>query len=325
MDEPIERRAAVQGVGAMATAAPVAASGGVTLLHAQWESRKRLQEQVHNAKADRKRKRLRDCIAKQSVSNKTTRRHTVNELVQGDRATLLKELVAARPALLTGIPVSVTGLTRTKPIFTETQREHVHLSLLPIWDHADQFTRGVYLHQALGDRDNMAFTLNVHPDVIPRWLEPGQRGGFPYQAYQALSRCLRQAARRIGMEMPRFWFAVDTNEEGRLHLHGGITVATPNRTAIEQALRKAVGYSQQLRGGSHLVLKPTTCAVGWVQYASRNWELVRLQIRQDRTQAGSRELVQAARRLYEADRLMLGRSKGNRVITPLAHVMPQTH
>jgi hypothetical protein len=115
-----------------------------------------------------------------------------------------------------------------------------------------------------------AFTLNLGPDQLQRAVASPK--GF--SAYMRLA-IMRTLERELGY-VPLFWFVVDVNSQGRLHLHGGIACDDNALVATARALRHAGGnWGAVKHHDRQLLLEPQTHLDGWVNYALGNIAKVR--------------------------------------------------
>lgn len=239
-----------------------------------------------------------------SISKKTKRRHRGAEAAAPARTTRIKELHKQAASAGGHPPVPIKDVRLTKFNFKKNKRAHVSVVTLPVWEHAHVRNRAAYWQRVL-PKEGTAFTLNIEEEIIRRWTA-GRKGGFAYQAQQAIQAALRRVSRKMGLPIPRFWFAVDVDVAGRLHLHGGIDLPANFRDPFEVALRKVGGKWNEASRGQQLHFQDANEPVGWAEYALRNMERVREMLRGGSVTGCTQILKAAARKLYDADRALLG-------------------
>lgn len=139
----------------------------------------------------------------------------------------------------------------------------------PAWVFTTDRAKLFAANRALADSAH-AFTLNLGPDQLQRAVASPK--GF--SAYMRLA-IMRALSRDLGY-VPLFWFVVDVNSQGRLHLHGGIACDENGLAAVARALRHAGGNWAALKHHDRqLELVPQTDLDGWVSYALGNLPKVR--------------------------------------------------
>ena len=137
-------------------------------------------------------------------------------------------------------------------------------NLIPIWgltgDTVKVFAASVAL-QLLGTPP-IAFTFNPTPEAVDRGL------CHPERFLDSLKRPFDQKLDRAGIVLP-YWFAVDVDDNRRLHIHGAFAADPALHSAIREAMKAAWGEWDS-PGKHKQLLFQSPCDDGWATYSVRN-------------------------------------------------------
>ncbi|AVO43902.1 hypothetical protein C6569_01805 [Phreatobacter cathodiphilus] len=142
----------------------------------------------------------------------------------------------------------------------------------------------------------MPFVVNFSPDVIAR-AEGSAKGAFT-----VLRDRVRDALKAEFGQAMDFWCALDIDDDGRLHLQGGIIASWQDSDRVRKALKRAGGRWTHRRGEKRQVWIGEHGDGGWGTYCVRNNEAVRQQVGQ-RGVSASPTIKRRAEALYGRDRL----------------------
>ena len=90
---------------------------------------------------------------------------------------------------------------------------------------------------------------------------------------------IRRALKRVGKSSVEMWIIVETNRDGRLHIHGGCVCADVDLPALEKALTAAGGDWQDGQQGRQLVIANQYDPDGWVGYCLKDVSRTRKHVR----------------------------------------------
>lgn len=178
----------------------------------------------------------------------------------------------ARPS--SGEPVedlpstSTTSKTSTK---TKTRTRGI-----ASWEDAGELPQIIAVNRAVAVLGSpFAWSLNIHPDLIQAGND-NVRGLLDFMR----RRVARHLNREMGRHMP-FWFEIETDDDGRPHLHGGIPMANDNEDApaIERALVKA-GGNWSRRGSAPADVRRQYEPDGWAVYGLKRIGRTRRHLRE---------------------------------------------
>jgi hypothetical protein len=142
---------------------------------------------------------------------------------------------------------------------------------IPVWsltsDAVKVFASCVALQ--LSGKPAVAFTFNLTPDAIAEakdsptgFLDPLKRS-FDLELKRALQ----------GAALP-YWFAIDVDADGRLHIHGAFAADDSMHPAIREAMKAAWGEWEGPGKHKQLWFSPAPCDDGWATYSMRNQRAV---------------------------------------------------
>jgi hypothetical protein len=110
------------------------------------------------------------------------------------------------------------------------------------------------------DKPAVAFSFNLTPDAIAKATDSPT--GF-----------LDRLKRAFDLELKRrslpYWFAIDVDADGRLHIHGAFAADPSELPAIRDAMKAAWGEWEGPGKHKQLLFK-TPCDDGWATYSMRN-------------------------------------------------------
>ncbi|WP_316227885.1 MULTISPECIES: hypothetical protein [unclassified Bradyrhizobium] len=153
---------------------------------------------------------------------------------------------------------------------------------LPVWSLTGELVTAVCAAAALLIEDNpaIAFTFNLTPEAI----ENAKRD--PAGFLDPLKRSFDQNLRRAGITLPYF-FALDIDEGGRLHLHGAFrypapTLSSPLTDHLRQIMKTSWGEWTSPGKHKQLHFQPLRDD-DWATYCLRNAKAVQKAIGHSRT------------------------------------------
>jgi hypothetical protein len=152
------------------------------------------------------------------------------------------------------------------------------------------------------DNPAIAFSFNLTPQAI----EDAKR--HPAGFLDPLKRSFDQNLRRAGIELPYF-FALDIDEDGRLHLHGAFRYPAPTPSpGLTDQLRQIMkqSWGEWTGPGKHkqLHFQPLQDD-DWATYCLRNGKAVQKAIGHSRTFTITQALGRDARWAYREIRSMM--------------------
>ncbi len=140
-------------------------------------------------------------------------------------------------------------------------------NLIPVWDLTGDSVKAVCAAAALliAETPAVAFTFNLTPEAIEK--AKGHPAGF----LDSLKRSFDKELKRAGIVLP-YWFVVDTDKDGRLHIQGAVLPPQPSERGM-QALREAMkaAWGEWQGPGKHKQLRfKELYSDGWAIYCMRN-------------------------------------------------------
>ena len=211
----------------------------------------------------------------------------------------------------TSLPAPTTHHKRT-PIPTIKSTTTKRKRGLASWEEAGELPRIIAANRALPIFGQpFAFSLNLGPDVI-KAANDNARGFLDHVRRRVALNLKRELGRTVAL-----WIVVETDDDGRPHLHGGLALADNDRPVlVEEALAKAGG--NWTRRGS----RPADCRVqwepdGWAVYPLKRLARTRRHLRDAaglppgaRTSIYSvtADLLAEGKRIHEDVRRSIGRS-----------------
>lgn len=186
----------------------------------------------------------------------------------------------------------------TVPVETMLRRYRVPAE----WRDLSAWFTALYQHHAAQSLGPVySFTLNLRPDVEEMIRSK------PSAATEILKRIRRNLLKAIPDAEPTFWFALETTDRRRLHLHGEIVTSDPEKA--RKALRLAGGEWEATR--QHQAHTQESPDAGWIGYCLTlyGW-LQKGRFEASRGFSGhpyacTQNLTRIARQLYEADRQVI--------------------
>jgi hypothetical protein len=106
----------------------------------------------------------------------------------------------------------------------------------------------------------VAFSFNLTPDAIAKAKDS------PTSFLDALKRSFDLALRPRSL---LYWFAIDVDANGRLHIHGAFAADPSELSAIRDAMKAPWGEWEGPGKHKQLLFK-TPCDDGWASYSMRN-------------------------------------------------------
>jgi hypothetical protein len=136
-----------------------------------------------------------------------------------------------------------------------------------VWDLTGDSVKAVCAAAALliAETPAVAFTFNLTPEAIEK--AKGHPAGF----LDSLKRSFDKELKRAGIVLP-YWFVVDTDKDGRLHIQGAVLPPQPSERGM-QALREAMkaAWGEWQGPGKHKQLRfKELYSDGWAIYCMRN-------------------------------------------------------
>jgi hypothetical protein len=110
------------------------------------------------------------------------------------------------------------------------------------------------------EKPAVAFSFNLTPDAIAKAMDS------PTGFLDALKRSFDLELKRRSL---LYWFAVDVDADGRLHIHGAFAADPSELPAIRDAMKAAWGEWEGPGKHKQLLFK-TPCDDGWASYSMRN-------------------------------------------------------
>ena len=132
---------------------------------------------------------------------------------------------------------------------------------LASWDDAGELPQLIAVNDGLADFGTpWAWSLNIHPDLI-RAGNDNARGILDFLRRRVVLNLKRSLGRAVPM-----WLAIETDDEGRPHLHGGLALNdNDNRDDVRACLERAGGaWSRQ--GSAPVDIRLQWRPIGWAAY-----------------------------------------------------------
>lgn len=172
---------------------------------------------------------------------------------------------------------------------------------IPVWALTGDVVKAVAATAALqiADKPAYAFTFNLTQKAREKALT------HPRGFLDSLKRSFDKQLARAGIRLP-YWFCIDRDWDGRLHIHGAFAGATENEV-LKEIMRRAWGEWPGRGKQFQIDIKPLRDD-GWATYATRNLRRVSKVIGPALTM--TRPLQQDTRRIYEEVRRIIGTASG---------------
>lgn len=134
---------------------------------------------------------------------------------------------------------------------------------IPVWDLTGDLVKAVAATAALqiADKPAYAFTFNLTREAETKAL------CHPRGFLESLKRSFDKQLVRAGIRLP-YWFCIDRDWDGRLHVHGAFAGVTENEV-LKQIMRRAWGEAPE-RGRQFQIKIVPLRDDGWAAYAMRN-------------------------------------------------------
>jgi hypothetical protein len=143
-------------------------------------------------------------------------------------------------------------------------------NLIPVWGLTGDTVKVLSASVALQllETPPVAFTFNLTPEAVAKAL--GHSAGFLDSLKRSFDLELKR--RLPGVVLP-YWFAVDVDDDRRLHIHGAFAADPARHSAIRGAKKEAWGEWDGPGKHKQLLFK-TPCDDGWATYSMRNQRAV---------------------------------------------------
>lgn len=134
---------------------------------------------------------------------------------------------------------------------------------IPVWALTGDVVKAVAATAALqiAEKPAYAFTFNLTTKAREKALT------HPRGFLEFLKRSFDKQLARAGVRLP-YWFCIDRDWDGRLHIHGAFSAVVENGT-LKQIMRRAWGESPE-RGRQFQIKIVPLRDDGWATYATRN-------------------------------------------------------
>lgn len=202
----------------------------------------------------------------QNWSKKVPQR--VRQSALNDRRTLEKIAAFRVPAHMLARETSVAHPTPSNPIsidtsVTPTTTPKASNDNIPVWALTGDVVKAVAATAALqiAEKPAYAFTFNLTTKAREKALT------HPKGFLDPLKRSFDKQLARAGVRLP-YWFCIDRDWDGRLHIHGAFAAATENEV-LKDVMRRAWGEAPE-RGRQFQIKIVPLRDDGWATYATRN-------------------------------------------------------
>ena len=134
---------------------------------------------------------------------------------------------------------------------------------IPVWALTGDLVKAVAATAALqiADRPAYAFTFNLTQEARDKAMD------HPRGFLESLKRSFDKQLARAGVRLP-YWFCIDRDWDGRLHIHGAFEAVTENQV-LKDIMRRAWGASPEKGRQFQIKIVPLRDD-GWATYATRN-------------------------------------------------------
>lgn len=182
---------------------------------------------------------------------------------------ILEKIAAFRvPAHMLEGETSVAHSIPSNPIsintsVTPTTSPNPSNDNIPVWALTGDAVKAVAATAALqiAEKPAYAFTFNLTDKAREKALT------HPRGFLESLKRSFDKQLARAGIRLP-YWFCIDRDWDGRLHIHGAFCAVTENEV-LKEAMRRAWGASPERGRQFQIKIKPLRDD-GWATYATRN-------------------------------------------------------
>lgn len=215
---------------------------------------------------------------------------------------ILEKIAAFRvPAHMLAGEASVAHPTPSNPLsidtsVTPTTSPKPSNDNIPVWAHTGDVVKAVAATAALqiAEKPAYAFTFNLTTKAREKALT------HPMGFLDSLKRAFDKQLARAGIRLP-YWFCIDRDWDGRLHIHGAFAAVT-EKEILKEAMRRAWGEAPE-RGRQFQIKIVPLRDDGWATYATRNLRRVSNKIGPAFTM--TRPLQQDAQWTYEEIRRIM--------------------
>lgn len=134
---------------------------------------------------------------------------------------------------------------------------------LPVWALTGDVVKAVAATAALqiAEKPAYAFTFNLPSKAREKALT------HPRGFLESLKRLFDKQLARAGVRLP-YWFCIDRDWDGRLHIHGAFGAVTEDKV-LKEIMRRAWGEAPE-RGRQFEIKIVPLRDDGWATYATRN-------------------------------------------------------
>lgn len=200
----------------------------------------------------------------------------------------------------------------TPPSIAPSTSQHpkpVNDNLIPLWADTGDIVKSVAATGALqiSEKPAHAFTFNLTKSAREKALK------HPAGFLDSLKRPFDQLLRRAGIDLP-YWFCIDTDRDGRLHIHGAFGASPEDHQHLKDIMWQAWG--KWPGAGLQFQIKINPCDDGWATYSMRNRRRV-AKIIGDRTFTITRPLQRDAEFVYTEVRRIMREANDNQPQQPL--------
>lgn len=164
-------------------------------------------------------------------------------------------------------PLTPSSLvTLSSPTHNPVALSSANDNLVPVWALTGDRVKVLFANVALqiteGKR-HVAFSFNLTPETIDR--AKSHSAGF----LDCLKRDLDRELKRGGLDL-LYWFAVDADNDRRLHLHGEFCATDDDVEVVRTLMKKAWGVWHAPGRHKQVRFEPKPPDDGWATYAMRN-------------------------------------------------------
>jgi hypothetical protein len=221
------------------------------------------------------------------------------------------EEVVEHPPSSSSTPTSPTKNANDNDDPKTTKTSTGRRRMIAPWGDAGELPRMIATNRAL-DRFGvpMAFSVNFDPKLIQAGND-NARGLLDY-----MRRRIALGLKRTFGETPPLWVAIETDDDGRPHLHGGIALTDQHAPAVVLGALAKAGGNWTRQGSAPADLRPQHDPDGWAAYPFKRAARTHRDLRQSAgllpdarvgLYAASAELIAEGKRIHEETRQVIGR------------------
>lgn len=134
---------------------------------------------------------------------------------------------------------------------------------IPVWALTGDVVKAVAATAALQIADKLAYAFTFNLTTKAREKALAHPRGF----LDSLKRSFDKQLARARVRLP-YWFCIDRDWDGRLHIHGAFSAVTEN-DILKEAMRRAWGEAPERGRQFQINIRPLRDD-GWATYATRN-------------------------------------------------------